>query len=987
MEPTLELEKLILKPGIIKEIGDKQIPTFPDYTGEINEFREQKASKKPQLPFVNQDKVLLQVARTLSTSYPYCVLVGESGIGKSMVLDYAVSILTGKVKLDELKKVMPEAVPLFKKIIDQTSRFEHRKYISVPNLADPLNVDTIAYTNQEHLDNDMQLALTFSNEISNLLKTYVRLNKDNLRMNMSQKDFGKFVTSKMHSIYIDIFEQVSENLVLKKKKDSMKKEPVALLEFNIPAEVYQNKKDVAAHITFTANKKDQKGKKKKLLLKHKQEIIQDAKDLFNELLYQVSIIEIPQITKNEQQVLFKKQVDDYMSNIIAPLYEQCKNMSIRNQELLRAILLKKVNYFIPERKISPKTIDDVLERLDDFRSSFIKDVKSEKLRAWMESVVDYFKSERKVIENNLVEMVKFDEHENHRLRTEIRKLRKLEDLKKLEDIILGKKHEKKKQDDEKKPKFPERQHWSIFHVPHGRCKFDIDEILCVRDYGYDFPTTKGVTWTKLGEINRETLFGTFDYDEDEPDEKLDPPHRTISTLGPFFKSGMLIFPDSFKGFIEAITYAPGMKEQFLEYLQTGILTVINGGVSYRFEAPKIILGCDNEDPFLITDGTIFVRDEVGFRGRIKTIDVPAEANNTKEVRKGTIKVLYDAIAKYVANSKTKGKPGLKLDITDQAANMLLQTTTESERLTSLGYREFVNVIEEICSYAVSKEKNTITAELLKEHIKDQIPPYFFYYVEREQEFGGYFDRPAKQIGCVNGLSVFPTMPAEVVKVRSYFKPGIDPINEGKKHFELVDIESKMTNATTIKGYELAKDFVTGTIAAAQNKGKLPLLGCDWQLKTHFGENWYGLGGPSASLAIALSNLSALSNEEMYKNRFVTGTIDPTNGNVGEIGGTYHKGLIPFRIKELLEARGMREEVYFLFPAPNLKDFTQDIIFDPFGLEQKVVCLPITTFAQAYHLFTCGPAITVDDWKNAQKLGEKKLEQTVERVYDRFKSCT
>ncbi|MBN2458833.1 hypothetical protein JXB28_00985 [Candidatus Woesearchaeota archaeon] len=994
-----------LKPGIVKEIQGVTIPAFPDHSSEIKEYRKEAKKENLQLPFVNQDKALLQLARTLSTSYPYAVLIGESGIGKSMVLDYVVKVLTGKVSLDEVEKVIPEAAPLLKKVKENTSRFEHRKYLSVPNLQDPFNVNTIAYTEPEELEEDINTALSFCNEVGNMLKHYTRFNQDDIRVVMKEEDFRKAIRSKIHSTYIDILEQLYKNMKLEKKKDSMESEPVALLYFEMPEKLFGDRKKIKTRVEIIGEERARKGKAKTAsqkrlrqeygLVMYKKEIMQEASDMMIELLYKVSTTDIHHKPKNEKERIVKEELEDYMENVAGPIYSQCIKGKIRNQQLLLAKLLPKVRSYHGERRISGNTIGEIIDALDDFKKEYTSVARHEQLKSWMESVVDYFKSERKVIEDNLVEMLKFDERENVRLRSELRKKRQEEALKRLADKLLGKDEKKQKPTPEPKPKENplERRYWSDFKVPHGNARIDVGRVLTVFEQGYEFPTRKGVTWTKLGDFDAETLFGQFNTIEDDDDINDDariPPHHTIMRLGPFFKSGLVIFNDSFKKFIKAITsdYTDnqGMKEQFLEYLQTGVLTVINGDISYRFDAPKIIIGCDNEDPFEITDGTIFVRDEVGFRGRIKSISVPDLATNNKEARKGSIRVLYEALEKYVKNSIGTGKPGDAITVTDQAASMLLQRTMMSERLLSLEYRQFSTKIEELCAYAMSKGVKAITPELLREHIKDQIPPYFFYYVDREQEFDGYFSLPKSQPGHVHGLSVFHNAPAEIGKIKSYFKPGIEDNNHNTKHFELIDIESQMTDETAIKGYELAKDLVTKIIAGAQGKGKLVLAGRDWQIKTHFDGNYEGIGGPSASLAIAMSMVSALADEPVYRNRFVTGTIEPSSFKVGEIGGTYYKGLIPMRIKELLDTKGEDEDAYFLFPATNMKDLTRDVIFDPFGLEQKVVCLPITTFQQAYHLLTCGPRISIDDFKNAQKKGEEKLEQTLQKIYEKFNGC-
>ncbi|MBN2053235.1 hypothetical protein JW756_07055 [Candidatus Woesearchaeota archaeon] len=1020
-EKDRESSRTVLKPGIIKEINGRRIPTFPDYTDEIKEFLKEQDDRKPSLPFVNQDKAFMQILRTLSTSYPYVAPIGQSGIGKSMMVDYIINLLTGKTKLEELKQAKPEAVPMLEKIIEGWSnKFGHRKFLSIANLADPLNVDSIAYTSPKTLENDFNTALSFCNDISEYLKNYIRYNKDDIRFNMSEEEFRRFVKLRLHTIYLDVLEEIEKNMRLEQKKDSKSLEPIGFLKFHLPDDIYDKKKQIKAMVDIIniinerTNEEEEKTKpeqkeqqkeqqkaeqKEQPLIRHISHTIQEAEDMFKDLLYQASMIDIVYSEteeKKERENVFMNEYNSYINTILKPAYEKCKEGKIRNHKLLIGNLLSKVKSQMPERHISQKTIDKIIEELEDFKDTYIKYAEEEKLKSWMSSVVQYFKEEKEIIKDNLLQMVKFDERENDRIRDEIRERRREKDLKKeiarktgFSEESKEKKEKEKKEDDEKIKKL-QKKYWSEFNVPHGIGKRDIERIMTVRELGYDFPTNRGITWTKLGDLEDECLFGLFS-DSDGDEIENEPPHCTIERLGPFFKSGLLVFPDAFKSFIEFITSkynaSKGLKGQFLEYLQTGVLTIFNGGISYRFEAPKIIIGCDNEDPFELTDNIFSIREEEGMRSRIKIVNVPHLADNTKEVRKGSIKVIYDTIKKYNEDMQAKGNPEKELGITEEAANMILQAGLESEILASLKYRNLTSKIEELCAYAVSKNEKKITAQLLKEQIKDDLPPDFFYYVDREQKFGGYFDLPEKQQGHVNGLSVFSddngnAAPAEIVKVRSYFKPGIDE-EEDTTHFELVDIKSEMTDETTIKGYELAKDFVSSLIHKSFIKGKKFSSGTDWQIKTHFGENWYGGGGPSASVAIALSMLSAVADDPIYKNRFVTGTLDPLMGEVGAIGGTYYKGLIPFRIKELLEKKGEKEQVYFMFPAVNLKDLSRDAIFDPFGLESKVTCIPITTLAQAYHLFTCGPTITEHDWKNAQKLGEQKLEKAIENIYHKF----
>ena len=105
----------------------------------------------------------------------------------------------------------------------------------------------------------------------------------------------------------------------------------------------------------------------------------------------------------------------------------------------------------------------------------------------------------------------------------------------------------------------------------------------------------------------------------------------------------------------------------------------------------------------------------------------------------------------------------------------------------------------------------------------------------------------------------------------------------------------------------------------------------------------------------------------------------TEGFAGVIGGTYNKGLIPARFKEL--AKDENKEFYFMFPATNLHDLTQDIVLDPFNMKDKITCLPVLNVGQAMYLGTCGPYVTKDDWSKSLNHGEDMLKEVERKIIE------
>jgi len=265
-----------------------------------------------------------------------------------------------------------------------------------------------------------------------------------------------------------------------------------------------------------------------------------------------------------------------------------------------------------------------------------------------------------------------------------------------------------------------------------------------------------------------------------------------------------------------------------------------------------------------------------------------------------------------------------------------------------------------------------------------MPPYMFLSVDHEaRDFSGYARRPTEQTGWVNGVSTLPGRVGTIIKVHSYYTPDIDPLPPEKNRFELTDERAEMIGPTTIKGYDLAVDFMRRLLFKDHPKdlnGRLnPETG--WQLKTEFDGQWYGVDGPSASLAIVATMVSELAGEPIYRNRFVTGTVEPSTGNVGIIGGTYMKGIIPARLQELL---GDQEEMYFMFPAGNLWDLSMMMSYDPMKLSERITGLPIVNVGQAYHLLTCGPTISDRQWQESLEQGQKTLETAVAKIVGKAK---
>lgn len=946
----------MLSPGLRRESSGSNIPVFPSYAKDVASFKRPAAA----LPFVNQEQSFMQVARALATGYPYVVLIGESGIGKSMVLDHVVDVITGKVSLAELKKRLPQAVPLFSKVIDKARTFEQRHYLLLPNLRDPMNPVSFAYTDIAKAEADNTVAEEFCVAVRDYLAGFAEDNKENIRIRLTRSQFTKLVRSSVQELYADLYVDVMDE-VYKRKDDRTPNRAVTLdgvlsvIGLRLPKVLRTgpkggwrlhnaDKEQALAVMREDAGYTLSRGS----LTKGEIEtglantvLPRIVRDGFDKLMFDVRHVDIID-AEGENEAILHEEFRQYTDKSVQELGARIAQRKLRNQRDVVGYVKAEHQPYYPPRTISEGTISLVVKRLEAILEDSLAHGGSAQLNDWMRSVVSYFSTEPRVLSDAFESM--------------------------LQEIEHSKFHEVEADDDDE-----DDDEIPAFAIRHGESAIHIEELL-EPNFFKQVGSSSGISWTKVGDVDEEALFATYAQDMDEL-----PPHRRLGSLGQFFRHGLLLFRDSFSDFIEIITHRdvdkkrPAMREQFLEYLQSGVFTLLNKGVTYKLEAPRMILACDNEDPFQTIKGAFFVRDETGLRGRIRTVDVPAIAQNTADARQGTLRVIYDALDSF----NKRHKRAERLSLNNEAAAMLLSSTLLTENLASLRYRSFTQLVEDTCAFALSNGVRTITPAILRERFKDTyFYPGFFESVDREKKFDGYFSQPKAGVGNMNGLAIYEDGSGILCKLRSYLVP---PLAErgGHRKFELIDISSKLAGKSTIKGYRLAADFIQRLVGG---KG---IPESDWCVKTHFKDEWHMGDGPSASTAIAISMFSAMTNMPVYKNRFITGTLDPGNGEVGQIGGSYWKSLVPLRLRDICPAK-CKDGMYFLFPAVNMVEYTQDSIFDPWDVKKKLSIIPVQTFAQAFYLATCGPRITTDQVKHADEHGDALMHEGIKRLQETLK---
>lgn len=957
-----------VSPGLMASVTDRPIPKFPDYSDDIKRFS---GSDKPRLPFENQEKAFLELLRSLSTKYPYAVLIGDSGIGKSMMLDYFLSVMTDDGAYNEMKKILPEGFDLITNLRKKVSEYQRVEHFLLPNLFDPSHVVCISYKDRNKAEQDYETAGDFCEEMISLLENFGERRRDEIRKSMSEKHLRKYLKTAIDDFFIDVYSETREMMLSSKQPEesksgtlfevqkAMKDKYTYSIDMRLPDD-FNPESTILKSIQFSADDADYSLFKeiagftqirqvsKSDIEKGVDEVILDVvvEKRFKRLMYDIMHIDIDDRTDSEKVLqMFREEFDKYPSTA---LNVKISRGQFKTQEAVLDYLGSEASDYSFNYKVSEVTIRSLRDRIAKIQAEYneITDVNPE-LKAWMNSVCDYFIKDKYTLKESLDYI-----------------LDRIEDIEDEEGgLPLPDKKDGKDKKGKKKPSAPKDPHYNLsFRVEHGKGVYNIEELLTVNYL--DNRSPKKLSWTKVGDMSSESFFASFI----DPDEEDMPPHNALYDMGTFFSSGILVFNDSFKDFVDFVVSDDnkkvGMRERFLEYLQTGKMTLVNAGITYQIFNPQIIVGCDNDDPFVRIQGLLPV-EETGLRGRIKLINTPSITRNTPENREGTLRVMHNSVRQF--NEKYQSN----INISPEAANMLLASMIPDEGFVNLRYREFTASLDDLCAYAVSKRVKTITSDFIKQKTRDDLPVTIFYSIEREKDFGGYFDAPEKQVGAANGLWVSENFRSGRVRVRSYSSMMKNPKEDDM--FELVDITAEMTDENTIKGYDLAKDYVRMQLGSEiytriKNARKM--------VKTVFDESWNGIGGPSASMVITSSIMSVLSGVEIYKNRFMTGTINPHDGSAGMIGGTYHKGLVPMHLKELSDDG---KEMYFLFPAGNLKDLTKDMIFDPFDMEKKISCFPVLNFPQAFYLLTCGPEISHDNWVHSVQNGKDLMSDLMNKI--------
>ncbi|MCK4670752.1 MAG: hypothetical protein KAT43_06125 [Nanoarchaeota archaeon] len=897
------------------------------YIDEINGFR------KPKFHIANREKDITQLIRRVAYSKkPNFALVGEPGNGKTMTLDYMIDVITGKKKIPKKHKWYE----LFETIRGKVKGFQTRDYLFLPNLQDPYRPYVLDFQNRE-VDEAEKVAEAFGKEFARFADKLGHHEKIHPFFTISE--FKRYVHDSVRLIYEKLYGKFNDI-----------EEYVVDFEFN-PKKDFQTfdleytfldkpnwgaiRKGLGMPATRTVNKKKKgddkkkpKGKKKeKKVVVTQAEVKKNLRRRLRRNIQKQAItlftlideIEVPEhsvtqkkeITKKiiqEVQQEYKEASDIYKEKGIVPYFRKLSSMKV---------------FADLELRIAPKSMAWCMSEFQAIAGIYKKKA-PKTVGEWIDSVVRYFRDNQDTFAKALLNSYKSARGDRGASR------------------------------ETKRPDHPfafEDYSYYSFELPHGKSMMEIEQILQIGSLALSKGGELCIKYP--GSFSEDEMWGKIS----KPDDST-PPHMCFSP-GYLMEASMLVLIDNMQGFFKAllgseVKDSAARRQTILTFVESGDLLIERDGITFNVHSPTMIIGCDNDSPFIKHHSycTDLYDVDSSMASRFILYDWENYAPNNKETRKGTIGVIHQAVREFNKEYSTKLK--LAPEIIDK-----LLVSTISSSLLRLDYRFLNDRIFDLLSFLRRKNHTeTFTLEHMIEFNREKEPNDRFATIDARFD-SRVCDPPKEAVGQVSGVTLFRE------EVRGDFFPirsGVihDLARDADGNFQHCDSESGLNTQVTHKGYLEAADFVKRLIGKPTR----------FVTKTIFHRVYDKIDGPSGSLAIALSLCSAIGNVPILRNKAVTGTLDFSEGTIGPIGGVYDKAVAIWRAQQHMKEAGSKERMQFMFPIENLRELREELEVSPYPVADDIDLIPVSTFDQAFHLATTNSKIDMKTLKkNAEKTGK------------------
>jgi hypothetical protein len=888
------------------------------------------------------DDITKLLRKVAYSEKPNFAITGSPGIGKTLIVNYIVNVITGKINLPKDH----EWRPLFEEIKSKAREFQTRDYLFLPNLQDPYRPVVLDFVNSE-IKSASNQANAFCNDVIRLFEN-IGL-EEKIFPHFEKSEFKNYLTLATKHIYEELY---------RKMNDVISEEPAGFnfriinnftgygINYDFFSKISWGDIKLGLEMRNSVSRKCRDGKRR--LYQRRITEQQIRKRLHNDLREKVKgkVTQMLSIVNDAYvpglDLEQKRQVLLDVLEEVKHEYDSASKLYKKDKGLVPYYhaLAKLKASALPDLKLSQESLDWCNKNLEQILDKY-KTTKHSALLGWMESVARYFRENTETVSNEILGCYLTARGER---------------------VI---KHDKKSINVTLSHPFADIEN-DEFALPHGGAESTFLRYVLA---------PKSILSSKSGEIcvkfptsfNKEDMWGKIGKsDKDDDDDDDSPPHRKF-TPGYLMESSMVVLVDNMQGFFKAllgseVQDAAARRQAILTFVEEGNLMIEDKGVTFIVHSPTMIVGCDNENPFVKFHGRF--ADEYEFdesmRSRFTVYELDDLAQNVPEARRETISMINTAVSDF--NEKHKLNLHLSPEVIDQ---LLIEWSWPD--LLNLDYRSLRARVVELLGFARMEGDNVCSLEHLIENEKENEPKWIHHFVDNKI-YEMIKNPPEKAVGEVCGVHLYGLlgyhpryMPGEVSTIRSAVI--VDTPSNAGKNFQQYNIDAKLTDETAIKGFNEAVDFVKRQIGSPVR----------FISKTTFHRD-FEVAGDSASLAHAVAICSALGETPIYSSTVYTGNLSFFDGTVGPIGGVYNKARTVWRANQMLN-KDKNKRMRFVFPVENYRELTEMLKTSSYPIANDIDLIPANTFAEAFYLGATNTKINTETLpQKANTLWGKTLER-------------
>lgn len=844
----------------------------------------------------NRDSEIEQMLLALEGSpYPHLALIGAQGTGKSLTLDYILSLLTGKTLLPEEHAHSAKV----RKIKERISQFQKRDHLFLPNFQDHFSIEPIDY--KKNCEDALINAQKFSNDVLEYFNNLPL--EENLYHQLSADEYMVYVETAIKSMANDAHKVIDEMLI----------QADAYVKFNIPDDLREMNVEfspltdisVQTLYEFAKNKFGfgHDAKTENIISAIAQYLAKTLSSYLYGLQRDIEHLIVDGVDADAKRRIVIGSINKYNAEV-----EQLKDDYFNKSPYFflnwrRHLASVSCNI---EKRVSSETLEMIINSLNVILQRHIPE-DDLRLRKWMEETISYLTG-------------------NASLEKNVRKyLRSVESYaeSKIATLLYGKKTTCSN---------------PSFTITYAGREMALSNVLSASVY-FQSGGDNAISIKYVSRIDDEVFFGKFN---DSSDAQKEPPHKRFRP-GYLVDAGVIVLSDDMQGFFRALLKDECRRKTFLNLCEKGEFVYEQGGITVRMNSPTLIFGCDNDFPF-VKKGfieSLLERDEA-MASRFNIISWKDYTHNTEEVRQGTIRFIKREIMEF------QNARGVRLNVDSSVINWLLGSNSTATS-HSLVYRDIRKEVHNILEFCSSINCSEVTLEQIIKWEKEKECERRFTLVDRQFHSTFIKEDGEVKVGYASGIGLYEGDIPHVMVGRIHpltTKILLDRAENSQQNFILSDQQSRLSASDLVKGYFETIDYIKKLIEHPIN----------FVVSISFEGNYAYIAGPSASLPLALSIFSALTKTPLSPYCASTGRINSYNGHIGNIAGVYDKAANAWRWFSHHEILGKRKPL-LMFPPDNFEEIRHRLRTSPYPIAEELEIIPVPTFEYAWYLATHDDTLT------------------------------